>query len=591
MKVKSRIVVTFACAGLFFGGNTTGAADPDDLQAIQAAIKAKGAQWTAGESWVTSLSPDERRLLLMIGQQRLAFAPTMSATPSAAIPAQFGYPPAIDWRNRDGWDWVTPVKNQGVLGSCLCFAEVAVMESMIRIGEYCPKLPIDLSEMHLYNCAQSDPWNYLISDGIPDEACWPYAPEERSCSETCPDWRTRAFKISTFVNISQVDEMKSALTRAPIVAAPDLLSDFFYYKTGIYEPVSGYNIGHAVCIVGYDTTGPVPYWIVKNSWGTGWGENGFCRIKMSGAMSTYMARLPDFTLTSSDILANPGQPKNGDLVTLSAHIQNIGMPSGQDAIVQFFDGDPVLSGNLIGEDDILQPHTASKSDLWGYEYQTGDISKLVFLNHCDNWAGGLYLYCKLREIRIDIKYDVPFINNPCLEVWSTGYSAQNPHEGCSTWVDIIDQRPDGCVLRTFALYIGYTISGSSVKKWLPGENATFGYRAAGLVKGDTAQVTWDTRGKSGPHNIYVSVNPDTAVWELDTQNNTACKSLVVSGFPGDLNADGKVDQTDYLWFRATLGKCEGQAGYNSAADYDGDKCVTYSDYRLWYQYYKTYGTR
>ncbi len=56
--------------------------------------------------------------------------------------------------------------------------------------------------------------------------------------------------------------------------------------------------------------------------------------------------------------------------------------------------------------------------------------------------------------------------------------------------------------------------------------------------------------------------------------------------PGDLNHDGKIDAADYAVFKASLGKCSGQNGFNAEADYDGDGCVTLSDYRIWYGYYR-----
>jgi len=55
--------------------------------------------------------------------------------------------------------------------------------------------------------------------------------------------------------------------------------------------------------------------------------------------------------------------------------------------------------------------------------------------------------------------------------------------------------------------------------------------------------------------------------------------------PGDLDSDKDIDIDDYMMFRTTLGKCEGAEGYLSDADYDGDGCITYSDYRVWYGYY------
>ena len=57
---------------------------------------------------------------------------------------------------------------------------------------------------------------------------------------------------------------------------------------------------------------------------------------------------------------------------------------------------------------------------------------------------------------------------------------------------------------------------------------------------------------------------------------------------GDLNGDNKVDENDYQELRKTLGKCEGDSGFNSIADYDEDGCISFRDYRIWYGYYLDY---
>ena len=62
---------------------------------------------------------------------------------------------------------------------------------------------------------------------------------------------------------------------------------------------------------------------------------------------------------------------------------------------------------------------------------------------------------------------------------------------------------------------------------------------------------------------------------------TVIEEQVIS-VKGDLDGDGVIDMDDYNAFRSTLGKCEGVAGYINEADYDGDGCVSYRDYRMWY---------
>jgi hypothetical protein len=78
-----------------------------------------------------------------------------------------------------------------------------------------------------------------------------------------------------------VEVLKNALyTYGPLVTTMGVYSDFYYYKNGVYSYTSGtFQGGHAILIVGYDDAAQC--FIVKNSWGTGWGEAGFFRIAYS----------------------------------------------------------------------------------------------------------------------------------------------------------------------------------------------------------------------------------------------------------------------------------------------------------------------
>ena len=286
MKIRMRfglgivlsVILCLILSNLAFAGR-------GELDAIRAAIEARGAQWTAGESWVTRLSPEERRTLL--GEKTLGLGIVEPASPPLGLTVP---PVKIDWRDKDGYNWVTPVKDQQSCGSCVAFGAVATLESLVRIEENLPDLDIDLSEMHLFNCGggscnfgwyNSAACSYLKNNGTPDEDCWPYQSVDKPCWNTCLDWQSRAVKITNYGPISGIEACKTYVAIAPILVAFEVYADFYYYTGGIYEHIwGGYEGGHAVCIVGYDTTGLVPYWIVKNSWGPSWGEAGFFRIKM-----------------------------------------------------------------------------------------------------------------------------------------------------------------------------------------------------------------------------------------------------------------------------------------------------------------------
>jgi C1A family cysteine protease len=261
--------------------------DSSELESIREAIRRKGAGWIAGESWVTRLTPEERRGLLGVNTLEVGIRESESVLPldAAEVPAR------VDWRDKDGHNWITPIKDQQTCGSCVAFGAVAALESLARIETNQPALDIDLSEMHLFNCGggsciygwtNSAACSYLRQNGVPDEECWPYQPLNRDCSAyTCPDWQERATKIASYGRIYGIEACKTYTAIAPILVAFAVYQDFFYYKGGIYEHTWGaLDAFHAVSIVGYDTTGPTHYWIVKNSWGPGWGVDGYFAIKM-----------------------------------------------------------------------------------------------------------------------------------------------------------------------------------------------------------------------------------------------------------------------------------------------------------------------
>jgi hypothetical protein len=206
---------------------------------------------------------------------------------AAALPAHF------DWRQKDGYNWMTSVKDQASCGSCVAFAAVGATEGQLKIRANSPTWDVDLSEQHLFSCGGGlCGWGWYISSalnrlrdyGTPDEACSPYQSgdgSDRSCPTKCvdgSDWQPRAYKISSWNWISNSPSaIEAALMNGPLVGAFDVYYDFFGYSSGVYhyDGYSPYAGGHAIVIVGYDSNDR--YWIVKNSWGN-WGESGYFRI-------------------------------------------------------------------------------------------------------------------------------------------------------------------------------------------------------------------------------------------------------------------------------------------------------------------------
>jgi C1A family cysteine protease/PKD repeat protein len=261
----------------------------EGINAIQKAIDAEGGNWTAGTTPVSELSVEEKRqlcgaLICPIPEDAQLMHPPVSAGVT--------YDASFDWRNKDGKDWMTPVKSQGSCGSCWAFSAIGVVEAAINIHANDPDKDIDLSEQHLVSdCCNagscSGGWpstalTYIKDSGVPEESCFPYDTRNGACTP-CSDWTEDAWKVEDCGYVdSTADAFKWALQEygplSVVMRAPD---DWFYYTGGVYEPIWSATDGvgwanHAVVLVGWDDSEGC--WIVKNSWGAGWGEAGYARI-------------------------------------------------------------------------------------------------------------------------------------------------------------------------------------------------------------------------------------------------------------------------------------------------------------------------
>jgi len=194
------------------------------------------------------------------------------------------FPASFDWRDVEGVDWMTPVRNQGACGSCWAFSAMGAMEAMHNIVGGDPDLDLNLSEQMLvsnYGICCSDcgdcggGWHNIALDyasdmGIVDEACFPYtASDLTSCSDRCSDWLYRRSYIDHQYGVSSnVDSVKAALfARGPISIA--VFGDA-YWDGDILRCNGAGDLAHAIVITGYDDAGG--YWICKNSWGLGSGD-------------------------------------------------------------------------------------------------------------------------------------------------------------------------------------------------------------------------------------------------------------------------------------------------------------------------------
>lgn len=253
-------------------------------------LKKQNATWVAKDNWLTQMPKAE--IKKMMGLQQAPPVDVEFVAPQTSI--QETLPVSLDWRNKDGRNWVSPILNQGSCGSCVAFAAVGVLETQLNISSLLPNMNIRLSPAHLFSCG-GGACNYgwmpesaarqLMRSGVTDEACMPYTSgatgQDVACNSACADVSQRTYKISNYTSptsyMKNVDAVKRALQKGPLMTSLSVYADFMSYAGGVYKHTTGeYLGGHAISIIGYDDA--TQSFIIRNSWGEDWGEGGFGRV-------------------------------------------------------------------------------------------------------------------------------------------------------------------------------------------------------------------------------------------------------------------------------------------------------------------------
>jgi cathepsin L len=200
-------------------------------------------------------------------------------------PANVRLPNSVDWTTKG---YVTPIKDQGQCGSCWAFSTTGSLE-----GQHFAKTQqlVSLSEQNLVDCSgkygnmgcngglMDSAFQYIKDNaGIDTEATYPYHARNEKCVF---DASNVGATDTGFVDIPAKDEtaLQTAIaTVGPISVAIDAShSSFQLYRSGVYNEVacSQTQLDHGVLAVGYDSLNGQDYYLVKNSWGTSWGTQGF----------------------------------------------------------------------------------------------------------------------------------------------------------------------------------------------------------------------------------------------------------------------------------------------------------------------------
>ncbi|KAK8629346.1 hypothetical protein V6N13_078189 [Hibiscus sabdariffa] len=217
-----------------------------------------------------------------------------SPTEISLKPKRFRYenltnvPHSIDWRKKGA---VTEIKDQRSCGSCWAFSAIAAVEGAVKIknGHI-----FSLSEQQVVDCARTKlsqgcnggwmdaAFKYIIKNqGVAKESEYGYTNKDGNCSRQKETFR--AARIVGYEDVPKDNEeaLLKAASQQPVSVALDCSGHGFqFYSGGVYGGPCRTSLNHAVTVVGYGTSEDgIKYWLVKNSWGKSWGENGYMRIK------------------------------------------------------------------------------------------------------------------------------------------------------------------------------------------------------------------------------------------------------------------------------------------------------------------------
>jgi len=260
---------------------------------------AKGLSWTEGINQFSDLTKSEFVSLYSSGLKPVRTAKTGVSNQGLKSDVS-SHPPHVDWRDKGV---ITPVRNQGQCGSCWAFAASSVLASYAALSDKNHDL-LEISPQHLVSCAPNplkcggtggcygsvEPiaFTYASLIGLVTESDYPYVSGHGGNDDHCDydssntDVAIKAMGYETLPYNDAEALMTHLATKGP-VATSVAASDWSFYFGGVFDGCD-YNdnmvVNHAVVMVGYGTDADHgDYWLIKNSWGEHWGEDGYIRLR------------------------------------------------------------------------------------------------------------------------------------------------------------------------------------------------------------------------------------------------------------------------------------------------------------------------
>jgi len=222
-------------------------------------------------------------------------------------------PASVDWVTKGA---VTPVKNQGQCGSCWAFSTTGSTEGRMQIktGDL-----VSLSEQQLVDCSHNgnmgchgglmdNGFKYIKHNGLCTEESYEYKAVGGTCqADTCTTG-IKANQMTGFKDVERDDmnALMEAVAEGPVSIAIEADHQAFqFYKGGVLTKTCGTMLDHGVLVTGYGTSDDsTDYWMVKNSWGASWGNDGYIKLERGHS--------PDGSAGECGLLQQPSYPVIGD---------------------------------------------------------------------------------------------------------------------------------------------------------------------------------------------------------------------------------------------------------------------------------------
>ncbi|KAG9140254.1 hypothetical protein Leryth_014701 [Lithospermum erythrorhizon] len=222
-------------------------------------------------------------------------------------------PDSLDWRNEGA---VTKVKDQASCGACWSFSATGAIEGINKIvtGSL-----ISLSEQELIDCDKS--YNSGCGGGLMDyayefikknggidtEEDYPFQGRDGKCNQAKLNKHVVTIDGYNDVPENKEQELLKAVAKQPVsVGICGSERAFQLYSKGVFTGPCSTSLDHAVLIVGYDSSNGVDYWIIKNSWGTSWGIDGYMYMQRNSGSSNGICGIN--MLASYPIKTSPNPP-------------------------------------------------------------------------------------------------------------------------------------------------------------------------------------------------------------------------------------------------------------------------------------------